>query len=222
LSGDAEAVKKRTRFSQCMPDMLAIIPFVASQLNSELMRGVMKDVENQVYQGDDCANNLNGIRTVATAFAAGTFALAVDNANIVDVLRVAANQIVIADQAPATAILMHPSDVTTLLVSKVTATDKRYIEALQEIGSARSLDGILIIMTTMVTAGQYLIGNFDMATVWDRGDINIEIGLDGNDFTKNMRTVIAEWRGLVIVKTNKRTAFVKGIFATDQAALETA
>jgi len=36
-----------------------------------------------------------------------------------------------------------------------------------------------------------------------------------------MRTIIAEWRGLVYVKNNDRTAFVAGDFTTDTAALET-
>jgi hypothetical protein len=49
----------------------------------------------------------------------------------------------------------------------------------------------------------------------------IQVGMDGNDFTMNMRTVRAEWRGLCIVKNNDRSAFVKGVIATDAAALET-
>lgn len=218
---DSEAVKKRSAFIKVSTEMLGDIDFMASEINNELMRELGKDVESQVYEGDDAGNNLNGIRTVATAFAAGTFALDVDNANVVDVLRVAMNQIAIAEQEMPNAILMHPSDLTTLLLTKVTSSDKRYIEALQEIASNRSLDGVPIITTTLVTQDEYLIGDFTMATVWNRGDISIEVGLDGNDFTKNIRTVLAEWRGLVIVKTNRRSAFVQGTFSTDQAALET-
>jgi hypothetical protein len=48
------------------------------------------------------------------------------------------------------------------------------------------------------------------------------VGLDGNDFTKNMITTLAEWRGAVVVKNNDRTAFVKGDFSDDKLALETA
>jgi len=219
---DSEAVKKRTAFIKVSTEMLGDIDFMASEINNELMRELGKDVEAQVYEGDDAGNNLNGIRTVASAFAAGTFAGDVDNANVVDVLRVAMNQIAIAEQEMPNAILMHPSDLTTLLLTKVTSSDKRYIEALQEIASNRSLDGVPIITTTLVTVDEYLIGDFTMATVWNRGDISIEVGLDGNDFTKNIRTVLAEWRGLVIVKTNRRSAFVAGTFSTDAAVLETA
>lgn len=218
---DSETVKKRTAYIKISDEMIGDIDFMASEINNELMRELMKDIENQVYQGDGTGTNLNGINTVATAFAAGSFATEVDNANKVDVLRVALNQIAIAEQGSATAILMHPSDVTSLLLEKVTTTDKRYIMALQEIASTRTLDGIPIVETTLVTVDDYLVGNFPLATVYDRGSIDIQVGLDGNDFTKNMRTVRAEWRGLVIVKNNDRTAFVTGDFTTDEAALET-
>ena len=161
---------------------------------------------------------MNGVYTTATAFSAGAFALAVDNANNVDVLEVALNQIDIAEQEPANAILMHPTDVTALRLIKLSATDKRY---LFEDGVA-SVNGVPIIKTTLVTAGTYLVGAFNLATLYDKGSIRIEMGFDGDDFTKNLRTIIAEYRGAMVVKNNDRTAFVKGVFATDKAALETA
>ncbi len=218
----SESVKKRTAFIKVSTEMVSDIDFMRSEINNELMRELIKDVENQVYQGDGTGTNLNGIRTVATAFAAGTFAGTIDSANAVDVLTVAANQILIAEHEEPTHILMHPSDVTALKMVKVTATDKRYVERLALIAGQLSLDGTPIIQTTLVTAGQYLIGVFNMAQVYERGSVSIEIGRDADDFTKNLVTVLAEWRGLALVKTNNRTAFIKGVIATDAAALETA
>ena len=197
------------------------ISFMESELNNELSRELIKVIETQVYEGDDSALQLNGIRTVATAFAAGTFATSIDNANIVDVLRVAMNQILIADHDPATFVLMHPSDVTFLKTKKVGSTDERYINQLQDIAGQLLIDGVPIIATTLVTQDEYLVGNFALATVWDKGSINIEMGLDSDDFTKNLMTLRAEWRGAVVVKTNERSAFIKGDFTTDKAALET-
>lgn len=219
---NSESVKKRTAFIKVSEEMVGDIDFMRSEINNELMRELLKDVENQVYQGDGTGNNLNGIRTVATAFAAGTFAGTIDNANAVDVLTVAANQIAIAEQPMPNYILMHPSDITALKMVKVSATDKRYVERLALVAGQLSLDGMPIIGTTLVTAGQYLIGAFDLSTVYDKGAMSIEVGRDSDDFTKNLVTVLAEWRGLCIVKNNDRTAFVKGVIATDAAVLETA
>lgn len=217
----SENVKKSTAYIKVSEEMIGDIDFMASEINNELTRELLKVVETQIYSGDGTGNNLNGISTVATAFSAGTFAGDIDNANEVDVLTVASNQIAIAEQEAPNYIFMHPSDITMLKMVKVSSTDKRYVERLALIAGALSLDGIPIIGTTLVTAGTYLIGNFDLATVYDRGDISIEIGRDSDDFTKNLVTVLAEWRGAVVVKNNNRTAFVKGTFATDKASLET-
>lgn len=214
----SQNVVKRTAFIKVSTEMLDDIDFIETEINNELLRELNKDIELTAYSGNNTAPNMNGVHTTATAFAAGTFAGAVDNANEVDVIEVALNQIDIAEQDPANAILMHPSDVTALRLIKITATDKRY---LFENGVA-SINGVPIIKTTLVTAGTYLVGAFNLATLYDKGSIRIEMGLDGDDFTKNLRTIIAEYRGAMVVKNNDRTAFVKGVFATDKAALETA
>jgi HK97 family phage major capsid protein len=218
----SETVQKITAYIKISTEMLDDIDFMDSLIRTELLKELLKTIESQVYAGAGGGAALNGIRTTATAFAAGSFALSIDNANEVDVLTVASNQILLAEHDQATAILMNPSDVTALKMVKVSSTDKRYVERLAMVAGALSLDGIPIIETTLVTVGEYLIGDFPLSLVLDKGGVNIDIGLDGNDFTKNMRTVLAEWRGVVITKNNDRTAFVKGVFATDQAALETA
>ena len=218
----SQAVVKRTAFIKVSTEMLDDIDFIESEIRNELMRLLMLDVENTAYSGNGTAPNLNGIRTVATAFAAGTFAATVDNANSADVLVVAMNQIAIANQEAPNAILMHPSDIAALKLMKVSATDKRYVDRLLYVGMELTLDGVPMIGSTLVTAGTYLVGNFNLSVLYQKQGVMINIGLDGNDWTKNMRTIIAEWRGALVTKNNDRTAFVKGTFATDIAALETA
>jgi HK97 family phage major capsid protein len=218
----SQAVVKRTAFIKVSTEMLDDIDFIESEIRNELMRLLMLDVENTSYSGNGTAPNLNGIRTVATAFAAGTFAGTVDNANSADVLVVAMNQIAIANQEAPNAILMHPSDIAALKLMKVSATDKRYVDRLLYVGMELTLDGVPMIGSTLVTAGTYLVGNFNLSVLYQKQGIMINIGLDGNDWTKNMRTIIAEWRGALVTKNNDRTAFVKGTFSTDIAALETA
>jgi HK97 family phage major capsid protein len=217
----SQAVVKRTAFIKVSTEMLDDIDFIESEIRAELMRELLKDVESSAFSGNGTAPNLNGVYTVATAFAAGSFAAAVDNANEVDVLVVAKNQIAIAEQDAPNLIFMHPTDVTKLKLVKVSSTDKRYVERLAMIGGNLSLDGIPIVETTLVTVGEYLMGDFNKALLYELGSLRIEMGLDGNDYTKNLRTILAEWRGAVVVRNNDRTAFVKGVFATDKAALET-
>jgi HK97 family phage major capsid protein len=216
-----ESLKKTTSFIKISTEMLDDIDWIEGEIRTELMRQLLLTVESQAYSGDGTNNNLNGIRTVASAFAAGSFAGAIDNANEVDVLTVAINQIDVANQDEPTTILMHPTDVTKLMVTKLSSTDKRYVDRLIQVGSNLTLDGVPIIKTTLVTEGDYLVGNFPLALLVNKGGISFDIGLDADDFSKNLRTILVEWRGLVIVKNNDRAAFVAGDFATDKAALET-
>jgi hypothetical protein len=217
----SQKVEKTTAYIRVTDEMLDDIDFMASEINNELSRKLLQAVETGAYSGDGNSPNLNGVRTVATAFSAGDFAAAIDNANEVDVLVVAANQIAIANQEAPNYIFMHPTDVTKLKVTKLSSSDKRYVERLMMIGGSLSMDGIPIVPTTLVTAGQYLIGDFSKANIRTKQGVEIEIGYNADDFTKNFKTVRAEWRGVVFVKNNDRTAFVKGVFATDKAALET-
>jgi len=217
---NSEDVKKFTAFIKVSTEMLDDIDFMNTEINNELMGEMMRLVELQVYSGDGTGLNLNGIVTQATAFVAATAPAAVDNANLVDVLRTAATQIKIANQSAPNYIMLNPSDVLGLLQIKRSTTDKAYIDALQLVAGSLSLDGIPIIETTLVTQNSYLIGDFTKATVFDKGSIDIEVGRDSDDFTKNLVTVLAEWRGLNVIKTNQTTAFVTGTISTDSAALE--
>ena len=58
--------------------------------------------------------------------------------------------------------------------------------------------------------------------LYTKQSLTIEVGYNGDNFVKNYKTVRAEWRGAGVVETNDRTAFVKGIIATDIAAIKKA
>lgn len=217
----SQKVEKVTAYIKVTEEMLGDPSFMASEINGELTREVLKAAETQSFTGTGVSPQLNGIVTTASSFTAGSFATSIDNANEVDVLTVAMNQIIEAEHDPASHIFMHPADVTALKMVKVSSTDKRYVERLAMVAGELSLDGTPIIPTTLVTQGEYIVGDFALANVLVKDGLRIDIGYDSDDFTKNLRTIRAEWRAVVFVKNNDRTAFVKGDFATDKAALET-
>lgn len=208
----SQSVEKITDYIKVSDEMLDDVDFMETAIRTRLARQLFKKIESRQYAS---------ILSVASAFAAGIFALSVDNANEADVLVVAMNQIKIADQNMPDYILMHPSDVTKLKLYKTSSTDRRYVDRLVAIGGEMSLDGVPIIESTLITQGEYLVGSFGLATMYDKGEASFEVGLDGNDFTKNMKTIRGEWRGTTIIEHNDRAAFVKGVFATDKTALET-
>jgi len=216
------ALVKRAAYFKVSTEMLDDVSFMAGWLRNKLIVRLFLDIDNQCLNGNNAAPNLNGVINQATAFAAGTFANTVDNANDVDSLVVGVNQIKIANQGVNNlTIQMHPSDITALKLEKLSTTDKRYVERLMMVAGSLSLDGVPIVENVNITAGDFLIADFSKATIVQKSSISVEVGLDGNDFTKNMRTILAEWRGQCFIQNNDTTAFVTGTFATTNAALET-
>lgn len=211
-------VKKRTVFIKVSTEMLDDIDFMRTEINNELFELLDLDVDNQVLQGDDTGQNLNGIITQSTAFAAGIYALTVDEANLVDVLTVAATQIEVANFR-ATSHVVNVQDLTTLKLIK--ATDTQYVDRLIMVGNTMTLDGIPVITHNGMPQDNFLTMDGSRDTVFSKGEIIIQIGLDSDDFTKNMRTVLAEWRGTNRIKGNDVPAFVTGVISTSKAALET-
>jgi HK97 family phage major capsid protein len=221
------ALVKRAAYFKVSTEMLDDATFMSGWLRNKLIVRLLLDVDSQCLNGNGTAPNLKGIVSYATAFAPGTFATgsanAVDSANNADVLVVAMNQIKLANQGTqALTIQMNPTDAAALKTIKLTATDKRYVDRLLQVGSTLMLDGTPILENNDITVGSYLIGDFSKATIVQKSGITVEVGLDGSDFTKNLRTILAEWRGQLFVQNNDTTAFVKGVFATDAAAIETA
>jgi hypothetical protein len=214
-------VEKVTAYIVATDEMLEDVEGVVSLVNNKLTTKVRLALEKYVYDGDGVSPNLEGISTVAPTFAAGAFAGIVDNANNVDVLAVAQNQIELADCAMPTAIFMNPSDVTSLLLEKVSSTDKRYIERLQMIAGTLSFDGVPVVKSTMVPAGEFLMGDFTKANVDYKKGFTVEIGYNADNFVKNFKTIRGEVRAVCYVEHNDRPCFVKGDFATAKAALET-
>lgn len=215
---------KQTAYFKLSTEMLTEATWMAGWIRNKLIVRLFLRIDAQVLAGGGTGTDLNGLVTQATTFAAGTFANAVDNANDVDSLVVAMNQIKIANHLGGLTIFMHPSDVTALKMIKVlaSATDQRYVERLAQIASSKSLDGAPIVETTAMAQGTFLVADLSKAILAEQGTIKVDVGLDGNDFTQNKRTILAEWKGEVIVENNDVSAFVNGTFATTNAALETA
>lgn len=220
----SENVKKTTAFIKVSNEMLDDIDWMLSEIEAELNRELYKAIEGTAFSGDGTGTNLRGVNTVATAFAitGADFDEPIANANVVDVLVAGNLQIELAEQGSANLAFLNPRDVASLKVAKVSGTDKRYIDRLQAIGSSLLLDGVTkIVPTTLVPAGTFLMGNFDKAFLVEKDGVKYDLGYENDDFTKNFVTLRAEWRGAVVVKTNDRTAFVKGTFSTAIASLET-
>jgi len=214
----AENVIKRTVFVKISEEMLGDIDWMTSYIENRLLgMRLMLDLEDQVLNGTTSTSSLHGIIEQSTAWDAGTFALTIVEANELDAVMVAANQVMIAHHVP-NLIIMHPSDITKLALTK--DKDGQYLFPSFQLPSGKEIGGIPVLSSTVMTAREFVVCDRTKATIYNREGIRIEAGYDGNDFTYNLRTIRAEARLALVIETNDKTAFVYGNFDTAIAALK--
>lgn len=213
----AENIIKRTVFVKISEEMLSDIDWMASYIENRLLgMRLALDLENQVLNGTTSTSALHGIIEQSTAWAAGDFALTIVAANELDAVIVGANQVMVANHIP-NLIIMHPSDITKLALTK--ASDGQYLFPSFQLPSGKEIGGIPVLSSTVIAARKFVVCDRTKATIYNREGVRIEAGYDGNDFTYNLRTIRAEARLALVIETNDKTAFVYGDFDTALAAI---
>ncbi|WP_340156242.1 phage major capsid protein [uncultured Winogradskyella sp.] len=216
-------VRKVTAFIKVSKEMLDDVPLIQAEINQELTEVINLKIDAQILSGDGTGQNIIGIQANAVPFIPGSFAMGSTNevtlANNADVLRVAVNQIAIAE-FQANYILMHPTDLAAMDTSKT--TEGQYVLPPFSTNANTIVKGIPIIANTGITEGEYLVGDFTKAGVRFREGLVFDIGYENDDFTKNFVTILAEARMVQRVKSNHYPAFVKGNFMMDKMSINKA
>ena len=219
----SEEVKKIATYVKVSKEMLEDLPFVRSEINNDLLKGLNESIEDALINGSGIGAVINGLLSVPMALpgftgAGFTGANAIPNANLSDVLRVAKAQIESANYTP-THVVLNPVDVAKLQLTKGTDGTYTYPIYLPEGGSMVIAD-MVVISSTFIAVDKYIIGDFSRINVKMREGLNLSVGLDQDDFTRNMVTILAEARLVQYVKANQKSAFVQGDIPTDIALID--
>ena len=212
-------VKKIAVYGKVTTEMLADANYLISYIQNNFIKRLGVATEQQLLTGAGTGDTLKGLKTYATTFAAGALALAVDNANEFDVLTALALQVEVANGIP-TAVFIHPSTIAKMKTLKSTTNEPLYKEYTDFLGDM-VINGMKVIPTTAVTAGEFIGGDTTVANVLFRDAVTVQIGLDGNDFINNKKTILVEQRLVQYISANDTPVIVKGVFSTAKAALET-
>lgn len=189
--------------------ILADVPQMQSHIDGRLRYGLKLKEEGQLLNGSGVGLNLNGLYTAATAYA--NPGVTVDTENRMDRIRLAVLQAELAGYY-ADGVVMSPVDWTEIELLK-TAQDKQYLVG-NPFGSIRpTLWGRPVVASQSMTPGTYLTGSFGMAAQgWDREEMSVQIGYNGDDFTENALTILCEERlALTIYRAG---ALIKGSFGS--------
>lgn len=219
----SEEVKKIASYVKVSKEMLEDLSFIRAEIDNDLMEQVRVGIEQSLLSGTGVGAEIKGLLTPAMGlptFGAGTFANAVQDANISDLMRVVKAQIEGANFTP-THIILNPEDIAKLQLTK--ASDGAYTYPMflptQSGDGEMIIAGMRVISSTYMLADNYLVGDLSKVNVRFRNNIAMSVGLDQDDFTKNMVTILAEARLVQYVKNNDKPAFVFGVISTDVASI---
>ena len=183
-----------------------------SLIDNRLRYGLAFKEEQQLLSGDGTGQNLLGIVPQATPYVAPT---ALADVNIIDVLRLAMLQAVLAEY-PATGHVLNPID--WAIIETLKDGQGRYIIGNPQGTASPTLWGLPVVATQAMTYRKFLTGAFMLgAQLFDRWLARIEIATENeDDFIKNLVTVLGEER--LALAVYRPEAFVYGDFDTALAA----
>ena len=214
--------KKIAVHSKITTEFMDDLPQLVSFVQNNMMRRVDIATENQLFTGDNIGDNLKGSVTYATAFTGGSLAGGVDNATAWDAILGLITQVKEANGV-VNGIFVTAGAYAQLLAVK--ASDNQYILPAGVMFNAQGqlmAWGVRLIETNSTLGGNdFLGGDLSVINVRFRNGMRIQIGLDGNDFTNNLKTILLEQRLVQFVSANDTQVLVKGTFADAIALLET-
>lgn len=183
-----------------------------NNIDEMLMYGLKLKEETEILSGDNLGTHLNGLTTQATAYA-GTYAAAGDTR--LDKLNWAMLELEDDDET-ATGIVLNPIDYRRIMAIKTEdggANKGSYVvgDPLGGYLTIPTIWGVPVVRSNSLASGKFLVGNFNMAHIFDRQDAVIDISTEHSDyFIKNMVAIRAEER--LVVAVYRTTAFVYGSF----------
>lgn len=191
-----------------MRQILDDAPQLANYIDSELVYGLKYAEELQLLNGGGTGTDLNGIYTQATAMAANPMVVAAPTK--IDVIGAAILQ-QNATNLQADGIVMHPSDWTSIQLTKDSAGN--YIVGDPQAAAQPRLFSLPVILTPAMTIDKFLVGSFaTSAVLYDRQEARVELSTeDGDGFRMNRVTILAEERLALAVKNT--LGFTKGDFS---------
>lgn len=210
---DVEYVEKTvvlenvTHFIKVSTKMLRQPSFIVDAIKNRLLRRLQLKKQSQLISGNGTAPQIKGIKDWATAFSAGTFAGTVIDANIADLIRVIVAQIstAVETSTPNIALVSHA---TLAKLDLKKGDDGHYALPPFSTLDGRTISGVRVVSSNEITDAELLVMDSRVVNYFYGDTVNVSMNLDGNDFTKNMRTILAEQTIALFVSSNETGAIV--------------
>lgn len=165
-------------------------PQLKGLIDTELLYGLALKEEQQLLYGSGTGENLTGMVTAATPYAAPSGLTA---GNMLDQIALGILQNSLAEE-PADGIVLHPSDWMRMRLLK--DTQGKYLLGDPGANVPAVLFGLPVVPTQAMQVDKFLVGNFQRAaTIYDRWTPRVEVSTEHADFfTRNLVAILCEER----------------------------
>lgn len=215
--------KKIAVYGKVTTEFMDDLPQLMSYIQNNLMKRADIVTENDLFSGAGTGDNLKGLDEYATAFTGSTMAGTVTDANEFDVLVAAILQSKKAFGMP-NAFFVNEGYLAKMISIK--ASDGKYTSPDAFLGrdaqGYTTIQGVRLIGTNALDSLgiDFIGGDLSVVNVLFRQGMRVQIGLDGNDFINNKKTILLEQRLVQFVSANDAQVLIKGDFASAIALLE--
>lgn len=208
----AKKVAERMRVSL---ELLNDIEGMVSLIENELQYEVEKHANDQSITGVASSTDPAGVTKLASLYTLTT--VDVTTPNNFDAIRAAVAQLRSLNFIGPFKAFINPIDAANMELSK--GTDGHYLLPPFTAADGTRIAGVDIIEEMGVPVGFLLIGDMRYYKIYMLEDFTIRWGLDSDDFSKNLMTVIGEMRFHQIFSSNDVGAFIYDSFANIKAAI---
>lgn len=189
------------------------------ELQAFIELNLMLKEDTDLWSGDGNAPNLKGLYTYGTAYAASgvKYGAAPTYYDLIADMKLQVETGYNGKYA-ASHVVMNNQDAQKMWSLK--DTNGNYIVPWFVNPSAKTVWGMQIVESSIVTQGTMLVGDMRHARLYIDSNIELEFGYDGNDFTYRLVTLVGNLREYLLIKNIDALAFIKSAdIVNDTAAL---
>jgi hypothetical protein len=191
-------------------ELLEDIDGFTSWVEQELYYQVMQNASLQLMNGVGSSTNPAGIKTVSVPFAGAALGVGTTVPNNWDCIKACVTQLRRANFGGAITAFLNPVDYANMLMSKANSQGQLFIPP---------ATGATIVEDNNIAVGFMQVAVLDLYRVLIYKGFTMQWGLENDDFTKNLRTVIGEMRIHQFYSNNHVGAFIYDSFANITPAI---
>lgn len=187
-------------------EFLSDVDFARAELEYFLMNNVQRKENAYLYSGTGTTPQISGIYTRVPAFdAVGYTGKTTTTPNLLNLIDVLANEIEDGADGKYDVNFCFVPHAELLALKLAKDSTGRPLYNLAELTNGK----VKIVGSSFVTADTMVIGDGNYAKVYQNEAYNMQVGLDGNDFTADLMTMKAKRRMALLIREADKDGFLK-------------